>query len=191
MVTKTKVKVINFFLKTPVLLHIYADSAWKWQVACWVSSSRKSFTATVPRQVFPAAGGRTVERTLYASLRLRTVARYPLETPRSLCHRRTWTTHLTGRGHMRKRTRHVGDWPTIRTDYRLNVLHCETTVVTFFPLDPAHIVTWRAGAALVREHSLQVIVATVVGADVCKRSQPSFNYGSQSINQIYWNWEFF
>lgn len=30
---KKKIKVIKF-LKTPVLLHIYADSAWKWQFVC-------------------------------------------------------------------------------------------------------------------------------------------------------------
>lgn len=58
---------------------------------CWMLSlsSRKSSTATVPLQVFPAAGGRTVERMLYASLRHQTVVRYPLETPNSPCHRQT------------------------------------------------------------------------------------------------------
>lgn len=59
--------------------------------ACWMLSlsSRKSSTATVPLQVFPAAGGRTVERMLYASPRHRTVAGYPLETPDSPCRRQT------------------------------------------------------------------------------------------------------
>lgn len=65
--------------------------------ACWMLSlsSRKSSTATVPLQVFPAAGGRTVERMLYASLLRQTVARYPPETPHSPCHHQTSPIHLT------------------------------------------------------------------------------------------------
>lgn len=50
-------------------------------------SSEKSATATVPLQVCPAAGGRTVEHTLYASLHHLTVAGYPPETPGSPCRR--------------------------------------------------------------------------------------------------------
>lgn len=75
--------------------------------ACWMLSlsSRKSSTATVPLQVFPAAGGRTVERMLYASLLRQTVARYPPETPRSPCRRQTSPTHLTD--HRKKRQRKV------------------------------------------------------------------------------------
>lgn len=64
----------------------------------------------------------------------------------------------------------------------LNTLHCQTTVVTFFPLDPSHIVTWWAGAALVCQHSLQVIVATVVGTSVCRRGKHSVNL-SLSLTQ--------
>lgn len=58
---------------------------------CWMLSlsSRKSSTATVPLQVFPAAAGRTVERMLYASPRPQTAAGYPLETPDSPCRRQT------------------------------------------------------------------------------------------------------
>lgn len=50
-------------------------------------------------------------------------------------------------------------------------------VFTFFPLDPSHIVTRWAGAALVCEHSLQVVVAAVVGTHVCRRHKHSFKPG--------------
>ena len=40
--------------------------------------------------------------------------------------------------------------------------------VTFFPLDPANVMARGTGASLVREHGLQVIVATVVGTQVCR-----------------------
>lgn len=40
--------------------------------------------------------------------------------------------------------------------------------VTFFPLDPANIVSGGAGSALVCQHCLQVVVTAVVGAQVCK-----------------------
>lgn len=59
-------------------------------------------------QVFPAAGGHTVEHMLYASPRLQTVAGCPPETPRWPCHRRTWTTRLA-RGREERRMRHVAD----------------------------------------------------------------------------------
>lgn len=90
---KNKIKVVKS-LKTPVLLHIYADSAWKWQFVR-VLSYRKSSTATVPFQVFPAAGDRTVEHMLYASLPHQTDAGCPLETPDSPCRHQTWPTHLS------------------------------------------------------------------------------------------------
>lgn len=118
--------------------------------------------------VFPAAGGRTVEHMLYASPRLRTVAGYPPGTPRWPCRRRTWTTRLVGGREERAKV-------------TFQIVLCTRTSCraqrrpTFFPLDPAHIVTRRAGAALVCEHRLQVVVAAVVGAQVCRNRQ-TFRY---------------
>lgn len=42
-------------------------------------------------------------------------------------------------------------------------------MVTFFPLDPSHVMARGAGAALVRQDGLEVIVAAVVGAHICRR----------------------
>lgn len=130
--------------------------------------------ATAPLQVFPAAGGRTVERMLYASPHLQTVAGYPRETPRWLCHRRTWTTHLAEAEKKQVQRNAPLDFQTYTSTFcRLSAVGC----FTFFPLDPSHIVTRWAGAALVCEHSLQVVVAAVVGTQVCRRHNHSFKLG--------------
>lgn len=44
-------------------------------------------------------------------------------------------------------------------------------MVTFFPFDPSHVMARGAGAALVRQNGLQVVVAAVVGAHICRRSR--------------------
>lgn len=80
-------------------------------------SSEKSATAIVPLQVCPAAGGHTVEHTLYASLRHLTVAGYPLETPHSPCHRQTWPTHLSER---HRKTRHMKHLHSINWDWLMS-----------------------------------------------------------------------
>lgn len=57
-----------------------------------------------------------------------------------------------------------------------------TDVVTFFPLDPSHIVAWWAGATLVSQYSLQVVVAAVVGTKVYRKvKENKHNY----LNSIY------
>lgn len=97
---KTKQKKIKS-LKTPVLLHIYADSAWKWQ-SVYVGV-RNLPPATAPLQVFPADAARTVERKLYASLRLQTAAGCLLVRPHSPCRRQTWSTRLSKDTHTQKK----------------------------------------------------------------------------------------
>lgn len=127
----------------------------------WMSSVfPKKHSTTGPLQVFPVVGGRTVEHMLYASPHHQKVAGYPLETPHSPCHHQTSPTHLPEGGKRRK-------WSAPLVHIRM--LNIPTDCITFFPFHPSHIVTWGARAALVCQHSLQVVVATVVGTEVYKK----------------------
>lgn len=148
-------------------------------------SSRELPATTLP--VFPAAGGRTVERRLCASLRLRTVGGCPRQPLRLLYHRQTWTTRLKinrtrrkKKGGGRKKKTHQGPedaWSTVHLD--VPKWGRWGNAVTFFPLDPSHVMSRGAGASLVSQNGLQVIVTAVVGAHICRRS-----WGLTALNRI-------
>lgn len=45
-----------------------------------------------------------------------------------------------------------------------------TPEITFFSLDPSHVMSRGAGASLVGQDGLQVVVTAVVGTHICRRS---------------------
>lgn len=72
-----------------------------------------------------------------------------------------------------RRQRTEGETSRPRPSHRIRTSCRAQRRPTFFPLDPAHVVTRWAGAALVCEHRLQVIVAAVVWAKVCGTDRQS------------------
>lgn len=170
LVTKTKVKVIKFFKDTSFTAHL-CRQCFEMAIldACWMRSSGYCSSSSISSRRGPYS-------------RTYAICQSPPPDSRRISSGDTTLTlsssnlnHSSSRGREETSTLNAPlDFHTYASTFcRLSTVGC----FTFFPLDPSHIVTRWAGAALVCEHSLQVVVAAVVGTQVCRTHKHSFKLG--------------